>query len=57
MMRQLLPPIEDRDEWRAWRRERHVLVLPGRFVKPTGPLALAPVLIHLSPRAEGALPT
>lgn len=37
--------------------ERHVLVLPCRFVKPDGPLALAPVLIHLIPRAEGALPT
>lgn len=37
--------------------EHHVLVLPCRFVKPDGPLALAPVLIHLIPRAEGALPT
>ena len=37
--------------------ERHVLVLPCRFVKPAGPLAVAPVLIHLIPRAEGALPT
>lgn len=37
--------------------ERHVLVLPCRFYKPSSSLALAPVLIHLSPRAEGALPT
>lgn len=37
--------------------ERHVLVLPCRFFKPDGPLAMQPVLIHLIPRAESAIPT
>ena len=37
--------------------EAHVLVLPCRFFKPDGPLAFQPVVVHLIPRAEGALPT
>lgn len=37
--------------------ERHVLVLPCRFFKPDQPLAFQPVLIHLTPRAEGTIPT
>lgn len=52
----LVDGLVDADVWPD-DDERHVLVLPCRFFKPDRPLALQPVLIHLSPRAEGALPT